>query len=107
MLAYLWGQMADYPEQEHLWILDSIFWRVILFAGEGPRHGDAYSLTKEVRRRLQRWRGGEYKQLWSEAVEASKQQQQSADKKRKKKKEQAEEALRQQERNAKRATTLA
>ena len=63
--------MADSPEDVSLWVLESIFPRVILLAVQGPRQGDAYSQARAVRERLRRWRLGEYGELWDEALEAT------------------------------------
>ena len=54
-----------------MWVLESIFPRVILPAGQGSRQGDAYSQARAVRERLRRWRQGEYGELWDEALEAA------------------------------------
>ena len=70
VLGALWYRMADNPEDVSLWVLESIFPRVILLAVVGPRQGDAYSQARAVRERLRRWRLGEYGELWDEAPEA-------------------------------------
>ena len=43
VLGALWNRMADSPEDISVWVLESIFPRVILVAGQGPRQGAAYS----------------------------------------------------------------
>ena len=70
MLGALWYQMADNPEDVSLWVLESIFPRLILLAVLGPRMGEAYSEARAVRERLRRWRLREYGELWDEAMEA-------------------------------------
>ena len=62
--------MADNPEDVSLWVLESIFPRLILLAVLGPRMGEAYSEARAVRERLRRWRLREYGELWDEAMEA-------------------------------------
>ena len=73
VLGALWNRMADSPEDVSVWVLESIFCRVILHAGQGhsPRRGDAYSQARAVRERLRRWRLGEYGELWDEALAAT------------------------------------
>ena len=72
-MGALWDRMADSPEDVSVWVLESIFCRVILPAGQvqGPRQGDIYSQARAVRERLRRWRQGEYGELWDEALEAT------------------------------------
>ena len=69
-MGALWNRMADSPEDVSVWVLESIFCRVILPAGQvqGPRQGDIYSQARAVRERLRRWRQGEYGELWDKAL---------------------------------------
>ena len=103
-LASLWQRLVENPGEVRLWILESMFVRVILPAGRGPRAGDAYSQARLVRERLRRWRGGEYGQLWDEAKELTKEQRKKPKNKRG---EELGEEEKQRERNAERAKTLA
>ena len=50
-----------------MWIMESIFFRVILPAGQGPNLGDHWSQVKIIKDRLRRWQAGECGQLWAEA----------------------------------------
>ena len=68
----LYVRLARVPEAHTLWTLLLIFPRVILHAGRGPRQADARSQAKQVLSRLSRWRQGEYRQLWDEAIAATK-----------------------------------
>lgn len=68
VLNTLWGQLADRPDQEHIWTLDFMFWKVILRADRGPKIGDALSFTRTIMGRLHKWRAGEFTELWEEAV---------------------------------------
>ena len=77
-----------------------MFPRVILPAPARRRQSDAYSQARVVKERLSRWRKGEYKQLWVEAVDSCKARPQS-----RKKTAQPQEQT-QEELNAKRATKL-
>ena len=65
----IWERLAASPAEEELWALDYIFTRVILPADRGPRQSDAYSQGRLVRERLSRWKEGEYRELWEEAVQ--------------------------------------
>ena len=64
----VWEQLAANPGVEELWVLDYIFTRVILPAGQGPRQSDAYAQGRIVRERLRRWKEGMFRELWEEAV---------------------------------------
>ena len=102
-LASLWNRLANNMEENRLWIMVLLFTRVILPAGRGPRQGDAYSQSRLVRDRLRRWRGGEVRQLWDEAVELTRPRPRVG---RRRRGAEAEEKT-QEERNAVRAATLA
>ena len=67
MLTSLWQRLAENPGDESVWILESIFFRCILHAGQGPDLGDQWSNVKIIKERLRRWRAGECGQLWEEA----------------------------------------
>ena len=71
-LTSLWVRAAGSPEDTRAWTAIYIFTRAILTAGRGPRLGDAYTHTREVKERLRRWGQGEYRQLWDEAVALTK-----------------------------------
>ena len=103
-LATLWQKLADDPDDVRLWALLSMFAKVILPAGKGPRIGDAYSQARLVRERLRRWRGGEFLELWGEAIQLTREARKT---KKGRKKKNAEEEQSQQEKNAERAATLA
>ena len=47
--------------------MESIFFRAILPAGQGPNLGDNWSQVKLIKDRLRRWQAGECGQLWAEA----------------------------------------
>lgn len=49
-----------------------MFPRAILPAIHGPNHADTLSLGRKVKARLARWKRGEYQQLWTEAIKATK-----------------------------------
>ena len=100
-LTSLWTRMATSPEDERLWVMESIFWRVILPAGHGPSLGDPMSQTRTIRERLRRWQEGQCGELWAEAVAGEK----SKPKRRKKK--QGGEPKSQEEKNAARSVILA
>ena len=102
-LASLWSRLANNMGENRLWIMALLFTRVILPAGRGPRQGDAYSQSRLVRDRLRRWRGGEVRQLWDEAVELTRPRPRVG---RRRRGAEAEEKT-QEERNAVRAATLA
>ena len=51
-----------------MWVLESIFFRCILPAGQGPDPGDAWSQIRLIRDRLRRWKAGDCGQLWAEAI---------------------------------------
>ena len=101
-LASLWHRMADNPGEARLWCLESMFSRVILPAGRGPRAGDSCSQTKIVKERLRRWRAGEYNQLWKEAKNLTKVKTPQGQRGRVQEKEDS-----QLKKNSERATTLA
>ena len=63
MLTSLWQRLAENPGDESVWILESIFFRCILHAGQGPDLGDQWSNVKIIKERLRRWMAGEYGQL--------------------------------------------
>merc|ERR1719180_756310 len=63
----LWQRLASNPGDESLWIMESIFFRAILPAGQGPNLGDNWSQVKLIKERLRRWQAGECGQLWAEA----------------------------------------
>ena len=67
MLTSLWQRLAENPGDESVWILESIFFRCILHAGQGPDLGDQWSNVKIIKERLRRWMAGECGQLWEEA----------------------------------------
>ena len=104
-LASLWYRLSENPREVRLWCLETMFSRAILPAGRGPRVGDAYSQARLVRERLRRWRQGEYRQLWEEAKDLTKEQRRPRG--RQGRARQQEEEGAQQKRNAERATTLA
>ena len=68
----LCNKVSERPEIHSLWVLLLIFPRCILPAVKGPRLADSYSQARGVRERLERWRKGEYRKLWEEAVSATK-----------------------------------
>ena len=71
-MTAVWERLARNPNNDSAWILEYIFSRVILPAGQGPRQGDAYSQARVVKERLRRWKEGDYAELWKEAVELTK-----------------------------------
>ena len=83
-----------------------MFARVILPAGGGPRLGDAFSQGKRVKERLRRWRQGEYRQLWDEAVQLTKPPAQAKRRQRRTGESEVKEKT-QEEKNAVRAGKLA
>ena len=101
VLTDLYNRVSQSPETTTLWILLYILPRAILPAGRLPRQADAYSQARVVKERLGRWRRGEYKQLWDEAVSITK----APPKPRKKAPAREEHSL--EEKNAQRATRLA
>ena len=100
VLTDLYVRLARVPEAHTLWTLLLIFPRAILYAGWGPRQADTRSQAKQVLSRLSRWRHGEYRQLWDEAIAATKPSPKS-------RRRAAEEDKSQEERNIVRATKLA
>ena len=48
--------------------MQSIFFRCILPAGQGPDLGDTWSQVRLIRDRLKRWQAGECGPLWAEAI---------------------------------------
>ena len=48
----LWQRIAANPEDERLWVMESIFFRIILPAGQGPTPGDPMSHVRIVKERL-------------------------------------------------------
>ena len=95
----LCNRVSRTPEAHSLWLLLSIFPRVILPASRGPRQADARSQAKAVRERLHRWRQGQFRDLWDEAVKMTKVPVRA-------KKKAQEEEKSQQEKNVLRATRL-
>ena len=77
----------------------------MLPAGKGPRLGDPTSLVKSVRRRLQKWRAGEFMDLWEEAVATT--QVPGPRRGRPRQEVEVDEEVRLRERNARKARTLA
>ena len=104
-LGSLWRRLCENPDDVRLWCLEAMFARAILPAGRGPREADAYSQARVVKERLRRWRGGEHKLLWEEAVQLTKQPKKKSKKRRKE--GEVEEEDSQLKRNAERATVLA
>ena len=102
-LTSLWQRLASNPGDESLWIMESIFFRVILPAGQGPNLGDQWSQVKLIKDRLRRWQAGECGQLWAEAKAG---QEVKVTRGRKKKKDDVEQ-LSQEEKNASRCKTKA
>ena len=100
VLTDLYVRLAKLPEVHTLWTLLLIFPRAILYAGRSPRQADARSQAKQVLSRLSRWRHGEYRQLWEEAIAATTPPSKS-------KHRVAEEDKSQEQRNVMRATKLA
>ena len=64
----IWEQLSTNPTVEEWWVLDYIFTRVILPAGQGPRQSDAYAQGRVVKERLRKWKEGKYGELWEDAV---------------------------------------
>ena len=100
-LSSLWHNLASDMADERLWQLESMFARCMLPACKGKRIADAYSQSRIVKERLRRWRGGEYRQLWDEAVDMTKKRPKA-----KKRRGEGEEKTA-EERNAERAKVLA
>ena len=103
-LTSLWQMLASSPENESLWIMQSIFFRCILPAGQGPDPGDTWSQVSRIRDRLRRWKAGECGQLWAEA-KAGQEQNSSGGRRRKAAAE--KENLSQEEKNARRCKVKA
>ena len=105
-LSSLWQRMATSPADEKLWVMESIFFRCILPAGQGSRSGeDQWSQTKLIKDRLKRWQEGKCGELWAEAV-AGQQSRPKRGRKKKKGNEEQEGENSQEERNARRCTIL-
>lgn len=88
-LTSLWQSLAANPADERLWVMEAIFCRVILPAGQGPA-------------RLRRWNNGECAELWAEAVAGERKK--SKDKKKKGGKDKPQKS--QEEKNAARSVIL-
>jgi hypothetical protein len=101
--AKVWHNLVADPGDESLWVLEAIMSRCILPACRGPRVADAYSQGRLVKERLRRWRAGEYRELWEEAVTLTKRQ----PKARRQRGGQDPEERSQEQRNAERARVLA
>ena len=65
------NRVARTPEATSLWVLRLMFPRVILTATWNRSQTDGYSQARLVKERLNRWKRGEYRQLWDEAVKAT------------------------------------
>ena len=104
-LASLWHNLGSDTVDDRLWLLESIFARCILPAGRGKRIADAYSQSRVVKERLRRWRAGEYRQLWDEAVQVTKKRPKKSSKARRYQGDFEEKSA--EERNADRAAALA
>jgi hypothetical protein len=71
-LSDLYIRIHASPHSTTLWTLLMMFPRAILPAIRGPNHADTLSLGRKVKARLARWKRGDYRQLWTEAVKATK-----------------------------------
>lgn len=100
ILTSLWNRLASNPADERLWVMEAIFYRAVLPAGQGPQNGDTTSHVSLIRERLRRWEDGQCGDLWAEAVTG-----QQAKPRRKKKRVEVE-ILSQDEHNARRCATL-
>ena len=107
-LTSLWQRLASNPGDESLWVLEAIFQRAIIPAGQGPDLGDPMSQAKKIKERLRRWQAGECGELWNEAV-AGYQPKEKPKKKGKGKKRAGEtsEQTSQEQRNAMRSKSFA
>ena len=101
-LTSLWQSLAANPADERLWIMEAIFCRVILPAGQGPAPGDPMSHVRTIKDRLRRWNNGECADLWAEAVAGEKKK--LKDRKKKRGKDKPEKS--QEEKNAARSVIL-
>ena len=96
----LWNHLAEHPQDEGAWIMQSILPRCILPATKGPNLGDPRSHAILIKERLRRWQAGECGDLWQEAKDAREQQMRA-------KKGKSKEEKSQQDRNVQRAIVLA
>ena len=97
-MADLYRRVKRTPEAHSLWALLLMFPRVILPATPRKKNADTYSQARIVRERLDKWRRGNYRELWDEAIKLTKVQP---------KKRREEQELSQEEQNTRRATRLA
>lgn len=58
VLSALWQRLADHMGDERLWIMEAIFHRVILHAGQSLDLGNPTSQSQRIRERLRRWQAG-------------------------------------------------
>ena len=91
------NRVAYNPDNISAWILQLMFAKSILPA---VKHRPDTNQAKTVKERLERWRRGEYRALWEEAVTMTKLKGRS-------RKKGQEQQLSQEEKNAQRATRLA
>ena len=94
-------RVANNPANLANHILYSMLARVILPAGKSPPHPGDTTQANKIKDRIRRWRGGEFRALWEEAIAMQK----MPAKKRKKKKQQESEVT-QESRNAIRSSRL-
>ena len=71
VLTDLSNRVSEHPEAHTLWVLLLIFPRCIMHAGR-YRQADARAQARLVKERLDRWRHGQYRELWDEAVSSAK-----------------------------------
>ena len=93
--------MANNPATLANHILYSMLARVILPAGKAPPHPGDTTQANKIKERIRRWRAGEFRALWEEAIAMQK----LPVKKRRKKKQQETEVT-QESRNAIRSSRL-
>ena len=93
-------RVANNPSNLANHILYSMLARVILPAGKAPPHPGDTTQAVKVKERIRRWRAGEFRSLWEEAISMQK-----VPAKRKRRKQQ-QTVVSQEERNATRASRL-
>ena len=78
MQADLHNRVARTPLSSTLWVLLFMFPRVIFTNTWNRSQSDGYSQARLVKERLQRWKRGEFRHLWDEAVKVTRSEKRAA-----------------------------